>query len=385
MITTSEHIRREEEYLKPFAIKNSETRGRKYPCKPHPYRPPFERDRERVIHSSSFRRLTYKTQVFVNHEGDHYRTRLTHTLETATIARSLALALGANCDLTEAIALSHDLGHTPFGHTGEEVLNELLSEVGGFEHNRQSLRVVDLLEKRYPEFDGLNLTYETREGIQKHVTLYDSAPNNDEFPEKWPSIEAQIVCVADEIAFNCHDLDDGIYSGLLDFEEVENEVPLWAELAEAARADYDGLSGELLRKEVIRRLINIQVTDTISTSDRRIEEYNPSCPDEVRRLPKRLIGYSDELTSENKILCDFLNERLYCNYKVLQMSTKARMIIESLFGVYVENPKLLPAGSRYRLDCEDERVVVADYIAGMTDRYAMLEYKKFFDPFEKLL
>lgn len=375
----------EERNLGIFASKNKFSRGRKYAEKQHPYRLDFERDRERIIHSNSFRRLTYKTQVFVNHEGDHFRTRLTHTIETATIARSIALALGANADLCEAISLAHDLGHTPFGHTGEEVLNELLSDVGGFEHNTQSLRVVDFLEKRYPAFEGLNLTYETREGIQKHVTRYDCAQSNDEFPDPMPSLEAQIVSISDEIAFLCHDLDDGIYSGLLEQDEVEREFPLWGEFKRQMISKYPDVSDETIRKEIIRQLIEIQVTDCITETDKRLARFNPKSPDDVKQQNIRLVSHSEGLSAENEILHTFLHERLYRNYKVLRMSTKARMIIEALFRVYTEDPKQLPDASRNRIHDEDVRVVVADYIAGMTDRYAMLEYKKLFDPFERML
>ena len=385
MIDINEYMKREDSSLAKYASRNSESRGRKYPQRKHPYRPPYERDRERVIHSNSFRRLTYKTQVFVNHEGDHYRTRLTHTLETATIARSIATALNLNTDLTEAISLSHDLGHTPFGHTGEEVLNELLCDAGGFEHNRQSLRVVDYLEKRYPEFDGLNLTFETREGIQKHVTRYDSAGANGEFDTRWPSLEGQVVCAADEIAFMCHDLDDGIYSGLLDAREIETCLPLWAELADRAREEYSGLKGELLRKAVIRKLINLEVTDVIIESDSRLIRLDLENTLEIREAPKQFVAHSEPIATQNEIINSYLREKLYRHYMVLRMSTKTRMIIESLFKVYVDNPRQLPEDMQNRLETEDPRIIVADYIAGMTDRYAMIEYKKLFDPFEKML
>ncbi len=371
--------------LKPYATRNSESRGRKHSEPAHSYRPPFERDRERIIHSSSFRRLTYKTQVFVNNEGDHFRTRLTHTLETATIARAIAFALGLNTDLTEAISLAHDLGHTPFGHTGEEVLNDLMADAGGFEHNRQSLRVVDCLEIRYPEFEGLNLTFETREGIQKHVTRYDSAPENDEFSGRWPSLEAQVVCIADEIAYMCHDIDDGIYSGLLDFDEAEKQLPLWGELIATVRKEHPDIGDELLRKEAVRKLINIEVTDTIEQSDRILSETAPKNPDEVRGLDGKLIAHSEKIVVWNELLGKYLFDNLYRHYKVLRMSTKAKMIIEGLFDYYLEDSRQLPMGSQKRLRNEPEKIVIADYIAGMTDRYAMNEYKKFTDPFEKFL
>ncbi len=375
----------EDRNLAPFAARNSTSLGRKHPEPAHEYRMPFERDRERIIHSSSFRRLTYKTQVFLNHEGDHYRTRLTHTLETATIARAMALALGTNADLCEAISLAHDLGHTPFGHTGEEVLDELLADAGGFEHNKQSLRIVDCLESRYPGFDGLNLTYETREGIQKHVTRYDFAEDSGEFPHRWPTLEAQIVCISDEIAFMCHDLDDGIYSGLLEAELLEAELPLWRRISEDIRSEFTAITPEMLRKQVIRGLIDLEVTDAINETEKRIRLFAPSSPDDVRGLEERLAVHSEDLALQNELVSDYLFKKLYRHYKVLRMSAKARMVIEALFQVYTEEPNQLPEGSLKRLSNEDTRIVVADYIAGMTDRYAMNEYKKLFDPFEKLL
>ncbi len=385
MINVKDYYDRESNYLKPFASKQSASRGRKHPEPPHPYRPPYERDRERIIHSSSFRRLTYKTQVFVNHEGDYFRTRLTHTLETATVARAIASALEVNVDLCEAISLAHDLGHTPFGHTGERVLDELLSDVGGFEHNKQSLRVVDELEQRYPDFDGLNLTFETREGIQKHVTRYDISEDNTEFPLPQPTVEAQVVCISDEIAFMSHDLDDGIYSGLLNTEEMESELPLWRRISDEVRSIHGNMPAEMLRKQIIRRLIDIEVTDVIVESDKRLTRFAPKSPDEVRKMEEKLVVHSDEIAKENDSTNKYLLEKLYRNYKVLRMSRKAQMVIESLFGVYLEDPKQLPEGNRRRLTSEDSRIVVADYIAGMTDRFAMIEYKKLFDPFEKLL
>ncbi len=384
-----DNIERHNEYeqyvLKPYALRNCASKGRVHLEPAHSYRPPFERDRERIIHSTSFRRLTYKTQVFVNNEGDHFRTRLTHTLETATIARAIAFALGLNTDLTEAISLAHDLGHTPFGHTGEEVLDDLMRDTGGFEHNRQSLRVVDCLEIRYPAFEGINLTFETREGIQKHVTRYDSAPENDEFPGRWPSLEGQTVCIADEIAYMCHDLDDGIYSGLIDFDEAEKLLPLWGKLISDVREEYTGIGDELLRKEAVRRLINIEVTDAIEASDKLLAEFAPNNPDEVRLLQNKLINHSSNISEWNELLGKYLFENLYRHYKVLRMSTKAKMIIEGLFDYYLEDPRQLPEGSRKRLQTGKEKIVIADYIAGMTDRYAMREYKKFTDPFEKFL
>jgi dGTPase len=301
------------------------------------------------------------------------------------MARAISSALGTNSDLCEAISLAHDLGHTPFGHTGERVLDKLMSDAGGFEHNTQSLRVVDELEQRYPDFDGLNLTYETREGIQKHVTRYDISEENREFPFRWPTIEAQIVCIADEIAFMCHDIDDGIYSGLLDPDEMERELPLWRRISEEVRSLHGDICAEMLRKQTIRRLIDLEVTDTVIETDRQLKRFDPKSPDEVRSLEEKLAVHSDEIALENELINKYLLENLYRHYKVLRMSSKAKMIIESLFEVYLGEPKQLPVGSRRRLEFEDSRVVVSDYIAGMTDRFAMTEYKKLFDPFEKLL
>jgi len=379
--------RRESYMLAPYAVHNSDSRGRHYPEPKHPYRPPFERDRERIIHSTAFRRLQYKTQVFVNHEGDHYRTRMSHTLEVATVSRTIAQTLRLNTDLAEAIALAHDLGHTPFGHTGEEVLNELTQDIGGFEHNRQSLRVVEYLEIKYPNFPGLNLTYETREGIIKHSTRYDQPGEKNLFTERevLPTLEAQIVNVADELAYTAHDIDDGLYSGVLVWEELEKGFPLWGEIADRMRAEYPEANEEVLRSLCVRELINTLVTDVLNESAKRIEAVNPKSVDDVRRAPYPLIGFSSTMEEQLQYAGKFLYENMYKHYKVLRMATKARIIIEALFEAYMKEPRQLPKTSRSRLETDPKEQVVADYIAGMTDRYAMQEYKKLYDPYEKLL
>ena len=377
----------EEQCLAPYACYSAKSRGRHYPEPPHPYRPPFERDRERIIHSTAFRRLQYKTQVFVNHEGDHFRTRMSHTIEVATIGRVIARVLRLNTDLVEAISLAHDLGHTPFGHTGEEVLNELTSDIGGFEHNRQSLRIVEYLERKYPDFPGLNLTYETREGIEKHFTPYDHPGERTLFGEstKMPSLEAQVVNIADELAYTYHDIDDGLYSGILVPEELERGFPLFGEISKRIRKMYPGVDDEIWRSLCIKELINTLVTDVIEESKRRIERVAPESVDDVRAYPEQLIGFSDEISEQMKYASKFLFENLYRHYKVLRMSMKSRFIIEALFKAYLEEPRQLPTTSRKRLEHEPIKRVIADYIAGMTDRYAMLEYKKLFDPYERLL
>jgi len=387
ILTELDWKHREEVLLAKYAVHNAETRGRHHPEAKHPYRPPFERDRERIIHSTAFRRLQYKTQVYVNHEGDHYRTRMSHTLEVATVSRVIARVLALNTDLTEAVALAHDLGHTPFGHTGEEVLNELTEDIGGFEHNKQSLRVVEYLEKKYPDFVGLNLTFETREGIIKHSTRYDQPGEKNLFNsiEILPALEGQIVNAADELAYTSHDIDDGLCSEVLVWSELEKGFPLWREISQRISAKYPDITLEEKRMLCVRELINTLVTDTIEESNRRIEKANPQNVDEVRRTSYQLIGFSSAIEDQLKYAGKFLYENMYRHYKVLRMAAKSRIILESLFKAYLEEPQLLPTTSRLKLNENEKKQVITDYIAGMTDRYAMLEYKKLFDPYEKLL
>jgi len=367
----------EAERLAPWALRSAESRGRRYPEEEHPFRMAFQRDRDRVIHSSAFRRLEYKTQVFVNHEGDHYRTRLTHTMEASQIARTIARALRLNEDLSEAIVLAHDLGHTPFGHSGERVLHKLMREHGGFEHNAQSLRIVEMLEERYPGWKGLNLTYETLEGIQKHRTEYDT-PEGERVRQ--PGLEAQTADLADEIAYNNHDIDDGIASGMLDAAELES-VALWREAVGEARAKCAGAGPGVLRTATIRRLIDRLVTDVILTVESRIESQGVQAVDDVRRSPDRIVGFSEAVSEMNAELKRHLYDNLYRHTRVIRMGMKAERIMEDLFHAYVHQPEQMPPHFVRRVrEGEVLERVIADYIAGMTDRYAMDEHQKLFDP-----
>ncbi len=375
----------EDTYLARYAMKSHESRGRQYPEKEHPYRSAYQRDRDRIIHSAAFRRLEYKTQVFVNHEGDYYRTRLTHTLEVSQIARTIAVRFRLNSDLVEAVALAHDLGHTPFGHSGEEALDELMADYGGFNHNLQGLRIVDLLEEHYPEFPGLNLTWEVREGIVKHTSFYDVSTAVEGFlPGKMPTLETQVVDIADEIAYNNHDIDDGLASGLLDELELR-KVKLWAMADKAVSARHKKLKPQLRKYQIIRLLIDWQVTDLIGQTQRRIKEAKVQSVDDCRGLDCKLVGFSKEMESLQLPLKGFLMENLYRNYRVVRMANKAKRFIKELFEVYVSNPQALPREENQRIKKnEDTRRVICDYIAGMTDRHALDEYKKLFDPYEKV-
>ncbi|HWL75344.1 MAG TPA: deoxyguanosinetriphosphate triphosphohydrolase, partial [Burkholderiaceae bacterium] len=339
----------------------------------------FQRDRDRIIHSAAFRRLEYKTQVFVNHEGDLFRTRLTHSLEVAQIGRAVACNLRLNEDLVEAIALAHDLGHTPFGHAGQDALHECMKPYGGFEHNLQSLRVVDVLEERYAAFDGLNLTFETREGILKHC----SAKNARELGEvgkrfltkQQPSLEAQIANLADEIAYSNHDIDDGLRSGLLKLPQLE-QVPIFSRHAHAVRKEHPAIAERRIIHETVRRMINTLVVDLTEESRRLIAEAAPSDIDAVRAAPA-LTAFSPAMRVEATELKSFLHDQLYRHYRVMRMSTKARRIVVDLFNAFVEEPRLLPADHQSRAALDVPRAV-ADYVAGMTDRYAIKEHRRLF-------
>ena len=367
-----------------YAMKEEFSRGRKFKEKEHPYRNIYQRDRDRIIHSAAFRRLEYKTQVFVYHEGDYYRTRLTHTIEVAQIARTIARVLGLNEDLTEAIALAHDLGHTPFGHAGEEALNNLMKKKGGFNHNIQTLRIVDLLEDRYPNFKGLNLTWEVREGIAKHTTNFDLATKIKEFqPNKMPTLEAQVVDIADEIAYDNHDLDDGITSKLIDEEQIEG-LTLWQEANTNICKKNDKLKPQIRKYQVIRYLINSLVNDLIKQSKKNIISSNITGVQDVRNSSRRLIAFSKETIKKRKPLRDFLLQNLYKHYRVIRMADKARRFIEDLFRIYISKPEALPNEFQIKLKTDDKYRVVCDYIAGMTDRYALDEHKKLFNPYEKV-
>ena len=379
LLRTREDFEREErERLAPFAVTSSETRGRLVPEESHPYRTAFQRDRDRVIHSRAFRRLEYKTQVFVYHEGDHYRNRLTHTLEGAQIARTVARTLRLNEDLAEAIALTHDLGHTPFGHAGERVLNQLLKDDGGFDHNRQTLRVVDWLESRYPEFRGLNLTFESREGVLKHGCDWEHpVPVPTLAPQR--SLEAQVADVADEIAYINHDLDDGLSAGLLDFEILE-ELALGREALERTSKKARQVGGAVERSQIVIALINLLTTDLVTATVKRLEQGAPPNAEAVREAPEPWVGFSDRVEREKLAMKRLLHDRFYNHPRVLRMTRKAEWIMGDLFEVYRQDPSLLPERVRERFVSESETRVTADYIAGMTDRFAMEEHRKLLDP-----
>lgn len=373
--------------LAPYAARSSCSRGRKYPEVFKDDRPHFERDRDRVIHCTAFRRLEYKTQVFVNHEGDYYRTRLTHTLEVAQISRGIARRLHLNEDLAESIALAHDLGHTPFGHTGEETLASLMEDCGGFEHNLQSLRIVDELEHRYPGFPGLNLTWETREGLVKRYVEQKSPTRSipPEFePQMAPSLEAQIIELADEIAYNNHDIDDGLEAGYLDEEELRDEVELWREMEGLVRGKYPGITGRQLKYQTISHLIGHLIGDLVETTKRTLKQKGVETLQDVREAGTNLIGFSAEVKEKNEALKRFLQERLYRHYKMERMRMKARRVIQRLFDAYLAQPTLLPLKHQRKAKEEPLKRVICDYIAGMTDRFAIEEYRRLFNPEERV-
>jgi dGTPase len=376
--------------LAPYAATSACSKGRLHSEPAPSYRSEYQRDRDRIIHSAAFRRLEYKTQVFVNHEGDLFRTRLTHSIEVAQIARSIARALSLNEDLTESIALAHDLGHTPFGHAGQDALNACMQDFGGFEHNLQSLRVVDELEERYAAFPGLNLTFESREGILKHCSHRNAETLGElgrRFLEKGqPSLEAQLTNLADEIAYNSHDVDDGLRSGLITVEEL-NEVALFRDQYGEVRMLYPSLPPRRTVHEVVRRIINRQVVDLIETSTRNLEEAAPADIDAVRFQGKPLIAFSDGMREQNLELKRFLRTRLYRHYRVHRMTAKAARTITALFSAFLDDPRLLPSEVQQQAAMKEEQHgkdgrarVVADYIAGMTDRYAIAEYERTFNP-----
>jgi dGTPase len=370
--------------LQSYASHPERSRGRRHAEDPAPTRDDFQRDRDRIIHSTAFRRLVYKTQVFLNHEGDLFRTRLTHSLEVAQLGRSIARALGLNEDLVEAIALAHDLGHTPFGHAGQDALDECARRAdpagGGFEHNLQSLRVVDELEERYPEFDGLNLTFETREGILKHCSRRNAerlcAAEPGGVAQRFldatrPSLEAQLCNLADEIAYNAHDIDDGVRSGLLKLERLD-EIPLLASFSSAAQADHPGLAGRRLLFESVRRMLSQQVFDVIAATRSALQRYGPTSETDVRRLPA-LVRFSDDMRHRSSELKIFLRENLYRHPQVVETTERAKQAIRELFDAYIAQPAQMPAA----FASQDDAVrAVADYIAGMTDRFALKEHQR---------
>ncbi len=366
--------------LAPYALRSAESRGRTYPEPESAGRPAFTRDRDRIIHTTPFRRLMYKTQVFVFYEGDHYRTRLTHTIEVSQLGRSLARGLGGNEDLTEAICLAHDLGHPPFGHAGEHMLNILMADQGGFNHNTQSYRIVTELEHRYPHFPGLNLTYETREGMLKHETDYDRSEAADYEPDKRASLEAQIANLADEIAYNAHDLDDGLRAGLFTLDDLE-DLDIWRELCETAGWQPGESFTSIHRHEIIRELIGRSVSDVMTRTGATLSDHAIDSPEKLQRHAGNVVGYSDEFGPRVRALKRFLYERMYRHYRLVRMQTKAERFVAGLFEAYVKEPHMLPAETQSRLSEASTERVVADYIAGMTDRYALDDWQKLYDPY----
>ena len=368
----------EKRILAPYAQWSAATRGREYSEAPPDWRTQYQRDRDRVIHSRAFRRLEYKTQVFLNGTGDHLRTRLTHTMEVAAISRNIARALKLNEDLAETIALAHDLGHSPFGHKGEAVLDRLMKKEGGFEHNRQSLRIVEELEERYPRFAGLNLTWEVREGLIKHHTAYDLPEPQRGFEGKCASLEAQVANLADEIAYYSHDLDDGLDSGLLTERQLQQEVRLWRQAMRTVERQYGRLPDERRRYFTIRCITDLQVKDVVTTSEQRIQSTGVAHADEVRKQSKLLVQYSPKRRELNIELRDFLYKNLYFNPAVNEPHIRARRVLEELFAYYTGHHEQLGTQARKRAKRDGWPRAICDYMAGMTDRYALQEHQRLF-------
>jgi len=382
MLTRRDFEDRELRELAPYAAKAGQTRGRVHAEPEHEYRTAYQRDRDRVVHSTAFRRLEYKTQVFLTHEGDFFRTRLTHTMEVAQIARTLTRALNLNEDLTEAVALVHDIGHTPFGHSGEEALRELMADHGGFEHNRHGVRIIDYLEHPYPQFRGLNLTWEVRECIAKHATQYDH-PAVDGFGDTPPPLEGQVVEIADAIAYDSHDLDDALAMGIISAADLEGLA-----IFRQAAADFEKTLADLSTDQRIRRiaklLIDLMARDLLVTSEREIASAGVASLDEVREAGRRLIHLSAELEPKVKELEAFMMDRVYRHHRVVRMTTKAKRFIGKIFEAYRTNPDQLRPAYRRRAQAEGLERVIADYIAGMTDRFAQDDYRRLYEPFERL-
>ena len=368
----------EDQFLAPYGIRSKNSKGRKYPEEEADYRTRFQRDRERVIHTTAFRRLEYKTQVFINHEGDYYRTRLTHSIEVAQIGRSVARTLGANEDLVETICLAHDIGHPPFGHSGETALARLMKEHGGFNHNQHSLRVVTQLENRYPDFPGLNLSWEVLEGMVKHETDYDIADAQDYDPELRGSLEAQIANVADELAYTSHDLDDGLRSGMISPSQLDG-IALWEIVNESIGRRRSDTLDDLARHQIIRRLINFEITDLIQSIDRYLRKSNVCSSLELQKLPFNVAGFSEDMYRRNRELKDFLFNKLYRHHRVVRMSVKSERIITDIFSMYQRTPSALPEAVQELIPQRGLERTICDYIAGMTDRFAIDEHLRLFD------
>jgi dGTPase len=383
MRTREEYEELEKRILAPYACLSGQSRGREFSEVEHPHRARFQRDRDRIIHSKAFRRLEYKTQVFVNHEGDHYRTRLTHSIEAAQISRSIARMLRLNEDLAEAVSLSHDLGHPPFGHSGEAVIHKLMEGHGGFEHNRQSLRIVTLLEKPYAEFPGLNLSYEVMEGISKHFKEYEIAKGRTFTRQGHPSLEAQMVNLADEIAYNNHDLDDGLRSQMIHLNDLK-EVEIWQQLFEETCARHSNESETFLARATIKSLINHLVSDVVAQTEKNIESKEIKTIDDVKERGEGVVGFSPAVRTQTSRLKKFLFANLYRHYRVERMADKADRILQDLFRTYLKNPKILPPDVYQKTQEEESHRAICDYVAGMTDRFALEEHEKLFNPHTKV-
>ena len=368
----------EDQSLAPYGIRSINTKGRLHPEDEHEYRTCFQKDRDRVLHTTAFRRLEYKTQVFINYEGDYYRTRLTHTLEVAQIGRTIALALGANETLVEAICLAHDMGHPPFGHSGEHILNKLMKDHNGFEHNKQSFRIVTKLENRYPDFLGLNLTWETLEGIVKHETEYDKTDATDFNPELRGHLEAQITNIADELAYTAHDLDDGLRSGMITVPMLK-DIELWKLVTDSIGWKGNGLD-DLTRHRIIRRLIGIEMKAFLEATTNNIADSGAASVDDIQRLAYNVVNFGNEIQMLNRQLKDFLFQEMYQHYRVVRMAVKAERIVENLFNAYRSDPAILPRHVQQGIDQRGLERTICDYIAGMTDRFAVEEHQKLFDP-----
>jgi dGTPase len=379
MIYTRQQLEEyESQTLASYAVHSKDSKGRLHPEEEADFRPRFQRDRERILHTTAFRRLEYKTQVFINHEGDYYRTRLTHTLEVAQIGRSVARSLGLNEDLVETICLAHDLGHPPFGHSGESALSRLMKDFGGFNHNSQSLRIVTMLEARYPDFSGLNLSWEVLEGMVKHETDYDIAEAKQFNPELRGHLEAQIANLADDLAYTSHDLDDGLRSGMITPNQLDG-IALWEIINESIGRRRSESLDSLSRHQIIRRLINFEVTDLIQSTDRYLRRSNVKTALDVQKLPFNVAGFSEDMYRHNRELKDFLFSNLYRHYRVVRMAAKSEIIVTELFNIYQANPKTLPTEVQEFIPERGLERTICDYIAGMTDRFAIDEYKRLFD------
>jgi len=381
MFTRQQIEENENRSLAPYGMRSKDSKGRAFPDSEPDYRTSFQRDRDRIIHTTAFRRLEYKTQVFLNYEGDYFRTRLTHTLEVAQIGRTIARALGANEDLVEAICLAHDLGHSPFGHSGEVALARLMKDNGGFDHNKQSLRIISELEERYTEFPGLNLTWEVREGVVKHESEYDISDARSFNPDLRGNLETQICNAADELAYTTHDLDDGLRSGMI-IPQMLSGIELWENLCQAS--SWHGMVlDDLIRHHIIRNMVGMMVTDVVEATDKKLNVINAQSSLDIQKLDHNIIGASDELEQQNRELKDFLFRNLYRHYRVVRMQVKAEQIISDLFQAYQNEPAILPNHVQKWVEARGRERTICDYVAGMTDRYAIEEHQRLFDPFIK--